>query len=333
MGGSPNGNLAPLKVSTSDLPERDRLPFWRDFFSQKIVVANIDLLSTLPLRAEVTLYALPGMRIMWSDLSTPMRGERTQEMVSQGDDSISIIVKQDGLFTIRQRGFEVSPGAGEAFGVLHAEPACMMTSEARYTGFLMPRDTLAPLVEDIEDRAMRPISKNNEALRLLVQYASTLRAEAPLTTPELCHLASAHIRDLIAIALGATRDGAVIANAGGVRAARLKAIKADILKNLASPGLAISEVGCRQHVTPRYIQMLFESEGVTFSEFVCEQRLRRAYSMLLQPRFCDKSVTAIAFAAGFSDLSYFNRCFRRRFRAAPSELRRDVCRAHKSDAG
>jgi len=122
MGGSPNGDLAPLKVSTSDLPERDRLPFWRDFFSQKIVLANIDLvlanidlLSTLPLRAEVTLYALPGMRIMWSDLSTPMRGERTQAMVSQGDDSISIIAKQDGLFTIRQRGLEVSPCAGGGF--------------------------------------------------------------------------------------------------------------------------------------------------------------------------------------------------------------------------
>jgi AraC-like DNA-binding protein len=333
MGGSPNGDLAPLKVSTSDLPERDRLPFWRDFFSQKIVLANIDLLSTSPLRAEVTLYALSAMRLMWSDLSTPMQGERTQEMVSQGDDSISFIVKQDGLFTIRQRGIEVSPCAGEAFGVLHAEPACMMTSEARYTGFLMPRDTLAPLVRDIEDRAMRPISRNNEALRLLVQYASTLRAEAPLTTAELSHLASAHIRDLIAIALGATRDGAAIANAGGMRAARLEAIKTDILKNLTSPGLAISEVARRQYVTPRYIQMLFESEGATFSEFVCEQRLRRAHGMLLQPRFCDKSVTAIAFAAGFSDLSYFNRCFRRCFGASPSELRRDVCRAHRSDAG
>jgi transcriptional regulator GlxA family with amidase domain len=146
-------------------------------------------------------------------------------------------------------------------------------------------------------------------------------------------LVSAHIRDLIAIALGATRDGAVIANAGGVRAARLKAIKTDILKNLASPGLTIIEVARLQRVTPRYIQMLFKSEGATFSEFLCEQRLRRAHSMLLQPCFCDKNVTAIAFAAGFSDLSYFNRCFRRRFGTAPSELRRDVCRPHRSDAG
>ena len=178
MGGSPNGDLAPLKVSTSDLPERDRLPFWRDFFSQKIVLANIDLLSTSPLRAEVRLYALPGMRMMWADLSTPMRGERTQEMVSQGDDSISIIVKQDGVFTIRQRGLEVSPCAGEAFGVLHAEPACMMTSEARYTGFLMPRDTLTPLVKDIEDRAMRPTSMPIPEFRMMSTGQPSLTASS-----------------------------------------------------------------------------------------------------------------------------------------------------------
>jgi AraC-like DNA-binding protein len=281
----------------------------------------------------VTLHSLSSARIMWANLSTPMRGERTQEMVSRGDDSISIIVKQDGLFTIHQRGLEVSPRAGEAFGVLHAEPACMMTSEARYTGFLMPRDILAPLVKDIEDRAMRPIPRDNEALRLLVQYASILRAQAPLKTPELCHSASAHIRDLIAIALGATRDGAAIANGGGVRAARLNAIKADILEYLANPGLTIRDVARRQHVTPRYIQMLFEGEGATFSKFVCEHRLRRAKSMLLDRRFRDQSITAIAFAVGFGDLSYFNRCFRRHFGAAPTELRRDVYQAHKSDAG
>ena len=177
---------------------------------------------------------------------------------------------------------------------------------------------------------MRRLRRDGEALRLLVQYASILRAEARLTTPEFSHLASTHIRDLIAMALGATRDGAVIANAGGVRAARLSAIKADILESLTSPDLTVSEVARRQGVTPRYIHMLFESEGVTFSEFVCEARLRRAQSMLLDPRSCDKSIVTIAFAAGFGDLSYFNRRFRRRFGAAPSEFRCDACRTLKN---
>jgi AraC-like DNA-binding protein len=32
-------------------------------------------------------------------------------------------------------------------------------------------------------------------------------------------------------------------------------------------------------------------------------------------------VSDIAYACGFSEISYFNRCFRRRFGAAPSQYR------------
>jgi AraC-like DNA-binding protein len=68
--------------------------------------------------------------------------------------------------------------------------------------------------------------------------------------------------------------------------------------------------------------MLFETDGVTFSEHVLRQRLARAHRMLSDPGFGSLTISAIALAAGFGDLSYFNRTFRRRFGATPSELRR-----------
>jgi AraC-like DNA-binding protein len=186
---------------------------------------------------------------------------------------------------------------------------------------MVPRAALTPFVGDIEQAATRLIPRDNEALRLLTKYLRILREEPTPTTPELRHLAVTHIHDLIAMALGATRDGAAIANGRGLRAARLRAIKADILEGLGSPELTETAVALRQHVTPRYIRMLFETEGVTFSEFVLGQRLMRAHRMLSNPRFAGVTITAIAFAVGFGDLSYFNRTFRRRFGATPSELR------------
>ena len=67
--------------------------------------------------------------------------------------------------------------------------------------------------------------------------------------------------------------------------------------------------------------MMFELEGMTFSEFVLSQRLMRAYRMLLDPRHAGLTISSIAFAVGFGDLSYFNRTFRRRFGMTPSDLR------------
>jgi AraC-like DNA-binding protein len=43
--------------------------------------------------------------------------------------------------------------------------------------------------------------------------------------------------------------------------------------------------------------------------------------MLRDSRHRERPVSAIAFACGFGDLSYFNRAFRRRYCATPSDVR------------
>jgi AraC-like DNA-binding protein len=125
----------------------------------------------------------------------------------------------------------------------------------------------------------------------------------------------------VAVALGATRDAADTASGRGVRAARLHAVKADILANLASRHLSLDAIAASQRISPVYVRKLFESEDTSFTKFVLEQRLLRAHRMLNDPRFADHPIAAIAMEAGFGDLSYFNRAFRRRYRASPSDVR------------
>jgi AraC-like DNA-binding protein len=127
----------------------------------------------------------------------------------------------------------------------------------------------------------------------------------------------------MALALGATREAAVIANARGMRAARLHAVKADIAANLTSRDLSVAAVALRQRVTPRYIHMLFDGEGTTFSQTVLAERLAYVHRLLLDPSRVHQSISAIAYASGFGDLSHFNHVFRRRYGATPSEVRRE----------
>ncbi len=86
--------------------------------------------------------------------------------------------------------------------------------------------------------------------------------------------------------------------------------------------LLVADVAGRLGVTPRYVQMLFEAEGTTFTEYANERRLDAALAMLRSPRYVAWSIAGIALEAGFRDLSNFNRRFRRRFGATPSDLRR-----------
>ena len=66
---------------------------------------------------------------------------------------------------------------------------------------------------------------------------------------------------------------------------------------------------------------MFEQVGTTFTEFVLEQRLLMARKLLQDPRSRPRKISDIAHSSGFADLSYFNRAFRKRFGATPSDLR------------
>ncbi|WP_283810827.1 helix-turn-helix domain-containing protein [Bradyrhizobium macuxiense] len=46
-----------------------------------------------------------------------------------------------------------------------------------------------------------------------------------------------------------------------------------------------------------------------------------AAARLIDPRSSGRSISTIAFEAGFGDLSYFNRTFRLRYGATPSDIR------------
>jgi AraC-like DNA-binding protein len=50
-----------------------------------------------------------------------------------------------------------------------------------------------------------------------------------------------------------------------------------------------------------------------FTEHLIERRLERAFTMMGDRRYLHLAIIDIAFAAGFSNVSYFNRVFRRRF--------------------
>jgi AraC-like DNA-binding protein len=178
-----------------------------------------------------------------------------------------------------------------------------------------------PLVPRLEDAIMRPLPRDGNALRLLQGYVRTLGRGAVPETPELRRLAASHVHDLLALAIGASRDAAAIAEGRGVRVARLHAIKADITAHLGERELTVGAVAARQRLSPRYVQMLFEADGTTFTQYVLGRRLVRAHRMLTDPRHAGSTIGAIALDAGFGDLSTFNHAFRRLYGGSPSDVR------------
>jgi AraC-like DNA-binding protein len=250
------------------------------------------------------------------------RMRRTREIVSHSDDAFGMVMNLDGIGAVSQCGRDVSLRLGDAATITNMELATYMHFGSRHIGLIVPRAALTPMVPNLEDMAGRLIPRESEALRLLVGYLQAIQKDVTLAGPELRHLSVTHVHDLLAVSIGATREGAALAERRGLRAARLRAIKADIARNSGDERLTVADVAARQRITPRYVQSLFKMEDTTFSEFLLQQRLSRAYRMLMDLRHRSLTSSTIAFEVGFGDLSYFHRTFRRRYAATPSDVRK-----------
>jgi AraC-like DNA-binding protein len=318
---APLDGIPVLRFSTDELPERDRLPMVREVYGRLMAKLDIDPVRDVPLHFRVVARLLPGL-IISTSAKSPVISKRTRELLADGNDDVVLAMSPTAGNIVAQVGRELVSSSGEANLFSTSDVSSMKTVAMPHClNLSLRRRQLASLVPSLEDRFMRPIPGDNEALRLLTRYVGLVEAPGSLTTPELRRLAVNHIYDLVALALGAARDAAETAKNGGLRAARLHAIKADILGSLCQPGVTLAALAARHGVSPRYVQMLFESEGTTYSRFLLDQRLERAHRMLSDPRLAERAIIVVASAAGFGDLSYFNRAFRRRYGETPSDVR------------
>jgi AraC-like DNA-binding protein len=308
-----------FRFSTGAFPERERVAAWREIFGRTVVNLDIEPLNPDGFRAEATICQLPGLGVLFGS-NGAQRGTLPPELIKHDD--VSFMAAPTCQWAASQLGRNPVFDPGEGVLMSNADVGSLtLASQCRFTTFCVPRAAIARLVPDLGAAFVRRIPAGNAALKLLVSYlASALDTEA-LTTPELQQLAVTHVYDLLAVALGATRDAAAVATGRGVRAARLRAAKAFVTQHLARHDLSAAPVAAHLGVTPRYVHMLFETEAASFSEFVLAQRLDRAHHMLTDPRCIGHPISAIAFDAGFCDLSHFNRTFRRRFGGTPSEMR------------
>jgi AraC-like DNA-binding protein len=131
----------------------------------------------------------------------------------------------------------------------------------------------------------------------------------------------------IANVLGSPRLGAGVAAmpASGARGAVLLArAKAYIERRLEDPDLGPGEVAASQHISIRYLQKLFQSEGTTMLAWTRTARLRRARRDLGDPAQAHRTIAEIAASRGFRHPGHFRRAFREEFGLTPARFRRET---------
>lgn len=255
---------------------------------------------------------------------SPCLATRTRSHAAEGNEYDVIgIATGDAPVEVRLPGHETFfYSAGEAF-LWTGDQSGTSVYHGASNGLIniaIPRATLQSAFKDLSMIAGRPLPASAQ-FRLLTHIVSGFLREAEGLPVETRSITMQHVVDLALVALGAGGDVGQQARLRGVRAVRLQAIKADIEASLRDIDLSVAAITSRHHLSERSLRALFEQEGTSFRAYVLGRRLALALRLLRDPQRLHLPVSEIAYASGFSDLSWFNRSFRRRFAMTPSEAR------------
>jgi len=316
-----------LRFSTDDFPEHKRIDAYREIYSRTIVKHDIEPLGDQPFRFRAELCSLPGLGLALSFYSPCHRWHAAEHIDS--DDLLFGVALNAGC-VLHQLGREaVIEGRGEAVLASAAHPVdVVMQTNSRHLSLRLPRAILEATAADLDAWTARRIPSNVGGLSLLIGYVGALRL-GELTNPADRDLVVSHIYDLVALLLGAKGDARHLARQGGARAACLAAVMREIERRSGDPGLSAITIALLLGITPRYVHLLLEESGKSFTHHVLERRLDKAAALLRDPHWRHRKIADIAAEAGFADLSYFNRTFRRRYGATPSDVREAARRENR----
>ena len=313
-----------FRFSTEDFPEHKRIEMYRETYGRTIVKHDIEPIGDQPFHFQATMCSLPGLGLASAVISPCHRWHRP-EHIDSDDWILGLGLAGQGAF-VRQRSREADVGQGEGVLTSMEDPiAVTIASTSRPLSLRLPNTVLRSRGIDVDAWLVRRIA-GNPAAQLLTGYLEAVWESEAMLQPELCDVVVGHVYDLVCLLLGVAGESREAAEERGGRAARLSAILRAVESRSGDPGLSARTVAALIGVTPRYVHQLLEETGRSFTHHLLQRRLQNAAALLADPRWRERRIGEVAVAAGFTDLSYFNRAFRRRFGATPSDIREQANR-------
>ena len=311
-----------LCFNTDTLPERDRFPAYCEEMIRRY--AALDIMARddgSKFRARIELQRIGSVDIGYV-ATTASDYVRTPPYLRDGDDALCVVLCIEGGTYQTQRGDPQPLLPGEGIVCDNAQTGGIhVPGDSRFWVLKVARPSIGVQLPQVARFGGAKLDRDAVARRLLFDYIGAAQNVDWSGAGPVAALYDQHIVDLIGLALGAEGEARKAAEMHGLRTARRAAVLREIEIRSANPHFNVVAVARRLGVTPRYVHLLLEETGKSFTHHVLERRLEKAAALLRDPQSAARKIADIAAEAGFTDLSYFNRAFRRHFGLTPSDLR------------
>lgn len=261
---------------------------------------------------------ISGMRVV-ECVCDPCSGRRISQHISRdGESFIGVQVTKAGRERFHFGGETINVGPGDLVIWTSATP-----TEFTVTERLHKVSLVLPWL-DIQERLPKGtrfdgtvIDSRNGIGAVLFSHMDSLSRQMDILAPA-DHSA---IRRATLELLVAAMSYRVDAPAMGLAKSYLKRLQDYILAHLQDEDLSIAAIAEANHMSVRYVHMLFAQIDQSASTWIRHQRLERCREDLCSGLFRERSVAEIAYRWGFNDPAHFSRVFKERYGTNPSQSR------------
>jgi AraC-like DNA-binding protein len=307
--------------STKEMDPIKRFSAWQEAICEHYL--NVDVSSDDPINYNGFLEkSVVGPTILTDVyLSRQEIFRRNNHIAHLDKEVIYLMFPSKGTLLVEQSGEEKLSTPGTAVLFDSTKPyhlTCRYHCQSVYVE--VPRSMLAERCSN--DIISKPISLNFSAGLgwALITFCKLIANDSDSLNKEVASKIASELTDLLAVYIDAeTRHRSSYKQIS--KNFRFQSIKSFIDGRLNDPDLTPAKIAKANGISLRYLHYLFESSGISVSEWVREQRLIKCQQKLVSDKFGSDSITDIAFSMGFNSSSHFSRLFKKRFGMAPRSFR------------
>jgi len=298
-------------VSASTMPDlRDRLGTISSMISRTFSSEfRADAIEGGSCQAEMVSASAPGVVLSHATMS-PMVLRNTVRSTREKRKYYAYIANQTQVIKLERQGtLRVQP---QELIIMSSDTSCETVTSRPYTtsGLVIDADLFAEHVPHHQALIAKHLSYPfglNELLHATLDSCIAI-SRAGQFTDAGPRLVRSFLEMLALVKLSDDGNQPKLSTGLDIRRAQVKAF---IEKYYHLPDLTISTIAERLQLTPRYVQLAFEADEVTPSEYLRRCRIDACARQLRDPAQQRRSITDIAFSNGFNSSSHFSTEFKR----------------------
>ena len=309
--------------STAGLHPSRRFAAWRDVIAHTYMAVDMNRLKWEgPFNGQVEIVTIGSVELSRMTVTGSRVAYRKAAHIARGGgDKFFVTLPLKGRICYSHCGRDVTLDTESLYLVDANQPtSATYPDEHQVINVSIPGDLLRTRVGVPEDYCGHRFAADAGAAQVVKTVVISLFEEADKIRPDLLSEFGERVVDLVALAL--TSGSADFGETSrSVRWAHLMRAQRYVEAHLADPDLHPQAIADELGVSVRYMGKIFELSKQTAGEWILQRRLERTRRALASASFAHRTISDIAYAAGFNDYVHFSHAFRRRYGSSPRQFR------------